>query len=315
MNPKISVIICSYNRADSIKDLLKCLLNQELREDFEVIVVDNNSRDNTKQLVTSFVPELKGKLRYFFEPKQGKPYALNLGIKEAKGEILVFTDDDCLVGKDYLTNIFGTFQKYGNEIGLVGGRITPYWADGQKPPKWFNDIEQGSILLDYFNGPLGTLDYGQTPFIIDYARNIPDHGHFYGANISIRKEALDKHGYFSPDMILGQDTEICLRLFRAGVKGVYAPQVIVHHKVNTQKITPKYYYRWHYLRGQYKQLDNIFDKKPFYPFGIPLFFIKQTIMLYLRSFFEKDIPTRIYSRCIIYSNLGVMKRLIRRPYA
>jgi glucosyl-dolichyl phosphate glucuronosyltransferase len=313
--PKISVIVCTYSRADSIKDLLNCLLIQEFNEDYEVIVVDNNSQDNTKQVVGSFEAKFNGRLCYFFEPRQGKPYALNLGIKEARGEILVFTDDDCLVQNDYLSNIYETFQKYGNEVGIVGGKIRPHWSGDSNPPQWFADIQPGSKLESYFKGPLGILDYGKDPYIIDYSHDVPANGHFYGANISIRKEALVRHGYFDPKMTLGQDTEICLRLFRAGVKGVYSPQVVVHHKIIAQRITPRFYYRWFYLRGKYKESNIEFGKKFFYPWGIPTWFIRETMITYLKSFFKKDIHDRIYARCLVFCNLGEMKRLIQDHYA
>jgi len=313
--PKITVLVCTYNRADSIKDLLDCLLTQDLKEGYEVIVVDNNSKDNTKQAVGSFEPRFNGRLRYFFESKQGKPYALNLGIKEAQGEIIVFTDDDCLVDKDYLSKINEAFQKYGNEIGVVGGRITPYWVDGTKPPKWFSDIKPDSELKIYFNGPLGTLDYGDKPFVIDFSKEVHKNGHFYGANISIKKEFLDKYGYYDPKMTLGQDTEICLRLFKAGVKGMYEPKINVNHKVNAQKITPSFYYRWFYLRGKFRESNLNSVKKFFYPFGIPTWFIRQTIVMFLGSFFKKDQQSRIYARCLVFRNLGEMTRLMRGSHA
>jgi len=313
--PKLSVIVCTFNRADSIKDLLNCLASQDIKEAFEVIVVDNNSKDTTRQVVASFELGFNGRLRYFFEPKQGKPYALNLGVKEAKGEILVFTDDDCLVDKNYLSIIYKAFQKDGNEIGLVGGRITPHWVDGNQPPKWFDEIKSDSELKTYFNGPLGTLDYGDKPFVIDFSKETHKDGHFYGANISIRKEFLDKFGYYDTQKTLGQDTEICLRLFRAGVKGIYVPENNVHHKVSAQKITPRFYYRWFYLRGIYRESNLGLVKKFFYPFGIPTWFIRQTIVMYLKSFLKKDQLSRIYARCLVFRNLGEMRSLMRRHNA
>src|SRR5690348_14604262 len=110
--PKISLIICAYNRAQNVAALLDCLLLQETDCPFEALVVDNNSNDDTKAVVESYLEKFQGRLRYFFEPRQGKPFALNLGIKESRGEILAFTDDDCLVEKDYIAQINKVFEGY-----------------------------------------------------------------------------------------------------------------------------------------------------------------------------------------------------------
>jgi len=101
----ISVIICTYNRSNSLADTLLCLTKQTYEsENWELIVVDNNSNDNTKEIISELSKQLPN-LTYKFEPQQGLSYARNLGINSAKGEIIAFTDDDVLPEKDWLVQI------------------------------------------------------------------------------------------------------------------------------------------------------------------------------------------------------------------
>jgi GT2 family glycosyltransferase len=312
MKPKISVIICTYNRCDTLRELLDCFLIQDIKEPFEVVVVDNNSQDGTKGVVKSFEPKFHGKLRYFFESRQGKPFALNLGIQEAKGGIIVFTDDDCLVEKDYLTNIYEVFDKYGDEIGVVGGRIVPRWVNGDRPG-WFVEIEPDDWWhRNFFNGALGVLDYGDKPFVVDFTKGVYKGNLFYGANISIRRELLDRYGFFDPEKILTQDTEICLRLFRAGVKGLYVPEIIVRHRINALKITPQYYYRWHFLRGTLFEVQEKYQKRIHYPFGIRWGFIAQTVRLWIDSIFTSSLGNKVYLRSHVHFNLGQMVQIAKK---
>lgn len=125
---KISIIICTYNRCESLKDTLDSLIAQDDNTlDYEVIVVDNNSKDATNTLVKSYIPKFNGCLRYIFEPKQGLSYARNRGIYVAKGEIVAFTDDDCIVGKEWLWRISTKFKE-NPELDCILGKAT--WKDG-----------------------------------------------------------------------------------------------------------------------------------------------------------------------------------------
>src|ERR1700757_4351034 len=103
----ISVIVCTYNRCDELALTLESLANSLLPPPtvWEIIVVDNNSNDKTKEAVELFVRRFPGRFRYLCEARQGKSYALNAGIRDARGEILVFTDDDVVVEATWLDNL------------------------------------------------------------------------------------------------------------------------------------------------------------------------------------------------------------------
>lgn len=313
----ISVIVCTKDRANSLKDVLNGLLDQidEHVFDYEVLVVDNNSVDGTKAVTDSFMPRFNGRLRYYFEPRQGKPFALNLGIREARGNIIVSTDDDCILENDYLRNNFNTFKDHGPDVGFIGGKILPYWV-GEHVPSWVNEIlSLPSVTPDgrpnwfkmSFEGPLGILDYGDHPFMIE---NDEKRGRrlFYGANMAFKKEVFERFGDFRQDKTITQDTEICVRLLNAGIKGLYQPAIRVFHKINTSKISPQYYYRWYYLRGQFLEQDESYARKFYHPLGIQYSLILQTLGLVQSSLFEKSYGRKVYLRCQMAFNMGRMKK-------
>src|SRR5271154_5729585 len=93
---KISVIICTYNRSHSLGKTIESVASESLTPSlgWEILVVDNNSKDKTRQVVEGFMFRYPEQIRYIFEPKQGISYARNAGIKESRGEILAFIDDD-----------------------------------------------------------------------------------------------------------------------------------------------------------------------------------------------------------------------------
>jgi glycosyltransferase involved in cell wall biosynthesis len=175
-NLLISVIISTYNRCESLKDTLDSLLNQECNGsfDWEVIVVDNNSKDKTREVIDSYMPKFNGRLRYVFEPKQGLSYARNRGIKESEGEIIAFTEDDAIVDKEWLSNIYSTFMNY--KCDVLFGKILLKWEG--EPPRW---------LTKRFYGNLGYLDYGNKLFFVD-----SDRYEFFGGNLSIKKTVFQE---------------------------------------------------------------------------------------------------------------------------
>ena len=133
---EISVIIPTYNRATMLVDAILSLASQDFESSqFEILVVDNNSRDNTKEVVEKSQAEHPSmQIRYISETRQGDYYARNTGAKYAKGKYLVFTDDDALFDANYLSVIFDLFQKYPL-VGVVGTRIAIKW-EGGSPNKW-----------------------------------------------------------------------------------------------------------------------------------------------------------------------------------
>jgi len=122
---KISVLICTRNNCESIRDTLNSLLKQQDTKDidYEVLVIDNNSTDRTRAVVEDYIGRSNGRLHYIFEKQTGQPFARNKGIRESKGEIIAFTDDDCIPSRDYIHKIFKTFKGLDEDVEFVGGKI------------------------------------------------------------------------------------------------------------------------------------------------------------------------------------------------
>jgi len=319
----ISVIICTRDRSESLKDVLDCFLKQETNGqfDYEIIVVDNNSKDATKNTVEASMPEFNGKLRYLFEPNQGKPYALNAGIKASSGEIIIFTDDDCILDKNHLNIVFESFKNDASGIGLMGGKISPHWGACSQP-KWLDKFypklrleeiewsgkDKPAWLNEFFLGPLGGLNYGE-----DFIKiGVSDPKLFYGANMVIKREVLEKHGLFDTNKILGQDSEMSMRLLKAGVPGLYNPHLNVFHRITLARGTPAHYYRWYYTRGKHEFNKAGQVKKIFYPLGIPHYLIKDSLGRFIKSFFVPSLYQKILYRSQASYNLGQMLEIAKR---
>ncbi len=121
----ITVILCTYNRCQSLSKALQSVAASEMPSSavWEVLVVDNNSCDQTREVVENYCRRHPGRFRYLFESKPGKSHALNAGIREACGDILAFIDDDVIVERNWLRNLTANLD--GNVWAGAGGRILP----------------------------------------------------------------------------------------------------------------------------------------------------------------------------------------------
>lgn len=304
-----SVVIATYNRSKDLKLALESLSHQQF-SDFEVLVIDNNSSDGTKALVESLQTAFAGRLRYLFEPRQGKSFAVNQGLKEARGDIIVLTDDDCVFEDNYLLAVNQAFEGGGPQVGFIGGRIAPRWVDCQKP-EWFDNLSP-DWFKEYFWGPLAILDYGDAPFVID-SSHVEAVGKklFYGANMAVRKELFLKCGDLNVGKPVAEDTELQLRLLKAGVLGFYAPSVKVLHKVSASRLKPGYYYKWYYSRGIHRELADTYPKKFYHVLGIRFQFILDTARIAMASLREKSYTERMHKRFKVCFNLGQMVQIAR----
>lgn len=263
----ISVIICTYNRCISLKDTLDSIFSQACDGifDYEVIVIDNNSKDNTKVFVESYMPKFNRKLRYLFEPIQGKSHALNTGIKEAKGEIIVFTDDDVIVDQNWLLNIWQCFQDYNCDG--VGGRILPLYPD--KTPNWIKDNK------DLLGGPIVFFDHGEQIKVYDKKNMFP----FVGANMSFKKDCFVECGLFRTNLGPGtgssdEDTEFFIRLMGSDKKLYYCGKALIWHPVEKERMNYAYLAKWFLKEGRAFVRRNAREKKIIFYFGIPRYIIK-----------------------------------------
>lgn len=183
---KFSIIIPTYNRANIVLLTIDSLLHQDFpREDFEIIIVDNNSTDNTEELIQNIITKNQGQanIRYAKELRQGDVYARNSGASIASGEYLYFTDDDALFDTSMLLEMANILDNFP-QVAMVGSRITIKW-DAQ-PPKWIKNYE-------YLLGAISCCDCG---FIIkSQGMCIPN------GSLAIRKNVFFEVGGNNPGQI------------------------------------------------------------------------------------------------------------------
>jgi GT2 family glycosyltransferase len=210
---KLSITIASYNRAESLLKFLQELSRQVVPDnvDWEVVIVDNNSSDGTRSALAPLVEQNPRRYKYLLESRQGKSIALNSGLRAATGEILVFTDDDCIPDPKWLATIAQEFT-VDPSLGVLGGRVELF--DKQDRPVTIRNFPERTLI-----------ESRDQLFLL-----------LIGANMSIRRKVLDAVGEFDPFLGPGsrigavmEDLDLLYRVFRKGFKIVYSPDVLVYH--------------------------------------------------------------------------------------
>jgi glycosyltransferase involved in cell wall biosynthesis len=231
----LSIIICSYNRASYISDALTSLYVQSSGLDnFEVIIVDNNSTDNTKEVYAQWRhTNTNGQFTFISETKQGASFARNTGAAIAKGEWVCFMDDDAVATTDYVKNIIKHIQDQPFIVGF-GGRIIPKYIPGE--PKW---------MSYYVSSLVGNFDYAPTACAFENGKYPLE------SNMIVKKSVYDQIGGFNVNLpgvvgtlrIGGEGKELFYKIIALGHTIYYDPSICVHHVVEVKKLTSEYMYR------------------------------------------------------------------------
>lgn len=231
-----SIIVCTYNRAESLRDTLRALqaLNAAPDRTWEVIIVDNNSKDHTRAVIEE-VQHTWPLLRYAFEDAQGLSHARNHGIACARGEVILFTDDDVLPEPDWLEVTLAGLHEYGADA--CGGWIGPIWET--LPPTW---------LTERFYGFLAVRTDRNDDYMITANTQLP-----FGANMAFRRWVFERAGPFDTTrgrkgsvLASGEDGEMFERILAAGMKIIFLGSSRVHHKVEGFRTTKNYLRRWRF---------------------------------------------------------------------
>ena len=238
----VTVIVCTYNRCQGLNKALESLVSSVVSSStkWEALVVDNNSKDQTREVVEDFCHRFPVQFRYLFEPKQGKSNALNAGVSQAYGDVLAFMDDDVIADPMWLANLTSSFHDPG--YAGAGGRILldPSFA----PPPWLGHEEPYNVAT-----ALAQFDLGDKPGELETAP--------YGTSMAFRKEMFQKYGGFRTDLgpcpgseIRGEDTEFGSRLLNAGERLRYEPSAIVYHSVPEARARKNYFLAWYFDHGR-----------------------------------------------------------------
>ena len=243
--PVYSIIIPTLNQSSKLKQCLFHLSELSFNRDlFEVLIVDNGSTDDTRDISLSFQDKIKN-LRYHFCESPGLMAARHMGCDMAKGEILCYLDDDSLVTKDWLKGISDSFAD--EDVAMVGGPCIPEYE--VEPPYWveyfWSETEHGKI-----NTVLSLVDFGNQKLFIPP-------GFVYGCNYSIRKKIFLGFGGTNPDYLPEKyrqfqgdgESGLAARIGRSGYKAVYDPRAKIHHLIPKSRLTVEYFCWRRYFNG------------------------------------------------------------------
>jgi glycosyltransferase involved in cell wall biosynthesis len=237
---KFSIVLATYNRAAELSKTLASLASLRVEDSWEVVVVDNNSSDDTRVRVLEAARSFPVQLHYLLETTQGRSAALNAGIALAQGEIIAITDDDVRVDPHWLTKAAAALGDL--DCDYLGGKALPIW--GGPRPDWLPN--RGGKHW----GVIALLDYGPQPL------EFGDHRVPLGVNMIFRREAFVRAGVWDNNLgrkagtLLGQEVrEWSQRARAAGLRGFYSPDLVVHHVIPGDRLTRKYFRSWFYWNG------------------------------------------------------------------
>lgn len=295
----ISVGISTYNRSSSLKKMIESPLRQERLEgiSLEIIIVDHNCTDNTRDVVHDFIANSECDIKYLFEDKPTLSDARNRAILESKGEIIAFTDDDVIVDKCWIYSMAKAFRETGCDV--LSGKILPVYPENT--PRWIQDHQE------FLNGPIVYRNHGDESRFYDDTM-LP----FVGAHMVFKRECFNEHGLFTVEIGLGtdypygEDVEMFRRLM--GCKKIYyCADCIVWHVHSPERTTFKYINQWFYRNGlsftKKRQVDIEKSKRHFA--GIPVYLQKDLlarIFEFLFNLFNKK--KRLPSWCRIIWMIG-----------
>lgn len=225
----VSIIIPTYNRSKLIGITLDSLLKQTYpKELFEILVVDNNSTDNTSVVIEEWIIKSEGRIRYFAEPRQGSHFARNGVIQHARGELLYFTDDDMIADSNLLSGLVNIFKENPN-VGTATGRVIPKWEI--EPPVW--------VKKYCTNGWLSLYDRVEEIYISD-----DDFGVF-SCHQAVRKEVFILAGGYNPDIVNGEwlgdnETGLNIKIKSLGYQFAFIRSSVTQHMIPPQRMTQLY---------------------------------------------------------------------------
>lgn len=234
--PIISIIFCSYNRGELLEEVLNYTFeNVKDLDKCEVIVVDNNSTDDTKKRIEN-LKQKHFNLRYEIEPKQGLSNARNRAIELAKAQYLLYLDDDALSDKNLISNYLNTI-KLRPDIKVIGGVYKPWYKYGK--PVWYKD------------------QYASSRFKKRGLHELTGEQYISGNNMLFHKDSFEIAGSFDPDLGMkenvtyyGEETDLQKRMQRRGIRVFGDDRLIINHIVLKHKLTLMWFFHQKAMLGK-----------------------------------------------------------------
>lgn len=281
----VSVIICCYNSANNILSVLEHIeLQQRVSFQLEVIVVNNNSKDDTDTLVNNFIKETNLDVKLVFESKPGLMYAREKGLQESKYEFIQFCDDDNLLSPNYILNVYNILND-DPSVGACGGKGIALVEN--KKPIWFKKYSRAYAVGSQLKNP---------------------QDHLYGAGMAIRYSALknvyDKGfksfltGRKGGFLLAGDDGELVLALLLRGYKIIATDEIYFHHIIPKERLSVEYLIKLHVGFGMMYPVIDIYrsvlkTKKVRHVFYYDLLFFKKALKSMLLVLMRKGLERTI----------------------
>lgn len=238
---RLSIVIATYNRATLLLDALKSVIRQSApAQEWECVVVNNNSSDNTSECFAEFAGEHpEYNLRIVDEPNQGLSYARNRGIRESVGEYIAIIDDDEHIAEDFVAAYIRLFDDVPEAVA-AGGPIVARYPTGR--PRWMSCYTERPIANTmYFGEEVREFPKGRVPG---------------GGNMALRRSAIRRYGVFDTSLgysgeslIGGEECDLFERLQIADAKYYYVPTAVMYHIIPREKLTKEYFARLSYNVG------------------------------------------------------------------
>lgn len=247
--PFVSIIVSTYDRKELLEKCIYSLFDQLYpRDRFEILIIDGGSKDGTDDLIKELIKTTQYNFRLIKQTGQGLSDARNIGIRESKGEIIAFIDDDGIADENWIVELTKVYTT--ENIVSAGGKIIPLWLDGK--PTWYTD------RLDSY---LSLLDFSQNAEQIFFPY-IP-----FGCNMTFRKIIFEEIGYFDDsfgrnlsrsNLLSHEEFDLYKRINEKHYVTMYNPRALVYHQIDSSRITKT----WFKDRSYWSGISSaVFDKK------------------------------------------------------
>jgi glucosyl-dolichyl phosphate glucuronosyltransferase len=306
---RLSVVLPTHNRAGDLRHAIAALLRQSApASSYEVIVVDNNCTDGTRDLLAAVDDP---RVRAVHEERQGLSHARNAGIAAAAADCVAFTDDDVEVAPDWVATLVDALDRQADVDG-AGGRVLPSWPDAR--PGWLTRAHWA---------PLALQDHGDSRRVFDAAMPIG----LIGANVAFRRRVFSRVGLFEPAVQrvrdgIGstEDHEFLLRLYAAGGRMLYLPKLVARARVQPDRCARRYHRRWHFGHGRFHALmrDPDVERSSTYVLGVPGHLLRGALhdaAHWSLSFFRRDRDERFAAELRLLFVAGFVRQRVRAVVA
>ena len=238
---RLSIVIATYNRSAMLMQTLQSVIEQTLpREEWECVVVNNNSTDSTAADFEAFAARYPDyNLRMVLETNQGLSYARNRGIRESEGEYIAIVDDDERIAPEFVASYVALFDDVPDAVA-AGGPIVAEYPTGR--PRWMSAFTERPIANTmYFGEEVREFPRGRVPG---------------GGNMALRRSAVRRYGvfdtslgYVGESLVGGEESDLFERLQIAEAKYYYVPKAVMYHIIPKEKLTVEYLRRLSYNVG------------------------------------------------------------------